>query len=250
MTFKGKTFVIMGATSGVGFAASQRLAAEGASLVLCGRNRSKLESNAERLETKKSLVYIDAASPDFEGELKRDLASAARELGAEKFGGGLYCPGIAPVVPLRGLDRDTVERVLNTNYTGAVLFSKVLSSKKFRAERSSIVLISSVRARSGEKGMGVYGASKAALEASARAFARELAPFGVRINCIAPGWLNTEMNAEQTALIGGLEEMMKKAHPLGFGRAEDVASAVAFLLSEDSEWITGTTVDVDGGFLS
>lgn len=250
MTLSNKTFVIMGATSGIGNALAEKLSFDGASLVLCGRNAAMLSSLAGKIQTKKRLINIDVTSPSFEEDFNRELALASDDLSVEKFDGGVYCSGIAPIIPLRGINKKTINNIFEVNYTGAILFSKVLASKRFRANPSSLVLISSVRAHAGEKGLGAYGASKAALEASAKAFARELAPFGVRINCVSPGWLDTNMNKENILAVNGLEEKMKEAHPLGLGSAVDVASAATFLLSDEAKWITGTTVIVDGGFLS
>ena len=250
MKLSNKTFIIIGATSGIGNALADKLSCDGASLVLCGRNATTLNLLAEKFKTKRYLVNIDVTLPSFEEDFSRELALASDALNVEKFNGGVYCPGIAPIMPLRGINKKTISDIFETNYTGAVLFSKVLASKRFRADSSSIILISSVSARAGEKGLGIYCASKAALEASAKAFARELAPFGVRINCVSPGWLDTNMNKENILAVNGLEEKMREAHPLGLGSASDVASAVAFLLSDGAKWITGTTVVVDGGFLS
>lgn len=250
MRFSNKTFVIMGATSGVGCALAKRLSDEGASLVLCGRNEDKLNSMAATIEANKHLITLDVASSAFEEEFSSGLSAASKILGGVKFDGGVYCSGIAPMMPLRGIDNKIIDNVLAVNYTGAVLFAKVMASKTIRADLSSIVFISSVSASTGEKGLGIYGASKAALEASARTFAKELASFNVRVNCVSPGWLDTKMNMESVQTTIGLLERMKASHPLGLGTALDVASAASFLLSDDAKWITGTTLVVDGGFLA
>ena len=250
MRFSDKTFVIMGATSGVGKAVAQKLSDEGAALVLCGRNQDKLHKTAAAIASKKYLITLDATSPAFEDELSAGLSEASKALGGVKFDGGVYCPGIAPVMPLRGINSKIISDTISVNYTGAVLFSKVMASKAYRANTESIIFISSVYASFGEKGMGAYGASKAALELSAKSFARELAPFGVSINCVSPGWLDTEMNNNNASAVAGLMQQMRAAHPMGLGTASDVASAVSFLLSDDAKWITGTTLVVDGGFLA
>lgn len=250
MKFSGKTFVIMGATSGVGRTLAKKLSDEGASLVLCGRNEEKLKDIASEICSDSYQIKLDVASPSFEGEFWGELSNASTALGGVKFDGGVYCSGIAPIMPLRGISRKFIDDVFAVNYTGAVLFSKIMASKVYRADTLSIVLVSSVYARTGEKGMGAYGASKAALELSAKSFARELAPFGIRVNCVCPGWLDTKMNSDSANTVAGLVQKMKETHPLGLGSASDAASAISFLLSDDAKWITGTTLVVDGGYLA
>lgn len=244
----GKAFVIIGATSGVGRAIALELSSLGAGLVLTGRNKDKLNAVASEIGTAKYLVSLDAESGGYEEKLDAGLTAAKAVLGTDKFDGGVYCAGVSPLLPLRGVNAEAIEKVMRINYTCAVLSAKALASKRYRAEHTSIIVISSVSASSGQKGLGIYGASKAALEASAKAFARELAPFGVRINCISPGWLDTEMNRENNSAVTRLEQKMRELHPLGLGTAKDVSSAAVFLLSEKSKWITGANMVVDGGF--
>lgn len=250
MKFSGKTFVIMGATSGVGRTLAKKLSDEGASLVLCGRNEEKLNDIASEICSDNYKIKLDVASSSFEGEFLEELSNASTALGGVKFDGGVYCSGIAPIMPLRGISRKLIDDVFAVNYTGAVVFFKVLAAKNIRSSLSSIVYVSSVSASRGEKGLGIYGASKAAMESSIRTFAKELALFNVRINCISLGWLNTKMNAENAQTAGGLLQRMKDSHPLGIGSTSDAASAISFLLSDDAKWITGTTLVVDGGYLA
>lgn len=241
----------MGATSGIGNALALKLSAYGAKLVLTGRDSSALRMIGSKIPTPKHSVIIDVNSDNCEDILTRELLIAKESLGVETFNGGIYCAGISPLLPLRGITEAQIEQTFKVNYCGAVIFTKLLASKKFRSEGStSIVLISSVRSQRGEKGLGVYGGSKAALEASARAFSNELAPLGIRINCISPGWLDTKMNKESSVIIDGIVEKMKEAHPLGLGSSNDICAAATFLLSDEAKWITGTNMVVDGGFLA
>ena len=109
--------------------------------------------------------------------------------------------------------------------------------------------LSSVASARGAAGYAAYAASKAGLEASARCLALELAPKRMRVNCIAPGMIETEMAASAAERISG-EALAAhlKAYPLGAGQPADVAAAASFLLSEASRWVTGVTLPVDGGF--
>lgn len=241
----------MGATSGIGHALALKLSTYGAKLVLTGRDSSALQMIGSKIPTPKHSVMIDVDSDNLEALLTRELLIAKESLAVETFNGGIYCAGISPLLPLRGITEAQIEQIFKVNYFGAVIFTKLLASKKFRSEGStSIVLISSARSQRGEKGLGLYGGSKAALEASARAFSNELAPLGIRINCISPGWLDTKMNKENSVIVDGIVEKMKEAHPLGLGSSNDICSAAAFLLSDEAKWITGTNMVVDGGFLA
>lgn len=246
-----QTFVVVGATSGIGMALASALSKEGANTVLIARDIIKLENIAKGLSQSVFTARLDVSSDTMEQDLAGIMENAKNSLCVEGFNGGVYCPGVAPILPLRGLSSAIVEDVFRVNYTGAVIFTKIMASKAFRhKEMTSIVLISSISAEKGEKGLGIYGASKAALGASARSFARELAPQGVRINCVMPGWIDTEMNKTNSEVATGIEDTMRKLHPLGLGAARSVSDAILFLLSEKSSWITGTNVIVDGGFLS
>jgi NAD(P)-dependent dehydrogenase (short-subunit alcohol dehydrogenase family) len=138
---------------------------------------------------------------------------------------------------------------LNVNTVGPLLLIRDLLRKKKLNPGASIVWLSSVASARGAAGYAAYAASKAGLEASARCLALELAPKGMRVNCIAPGMIETEMAASAAERISG-EALAAhlKAYPLGAGQPADVAAAASFLLSEASRWVTGVTLPVDGGF--
>ena len=250
--FEGKIFVILGATSGVGSSVARTLISKGASLLLLGRNEEKLNGLAKLLDRRGHTAKLDVESDFVELSMCKLFDEFLKSCEADGFDGGVYCSGISPISPLRGTSQPLIQKVFAVNTIGAFLFAKTLASKKFRKKsgRTSIVLVSSVRAHKGEKGLGIYGASKAALSAFSRSVSKEIAPYGCRINCISPGWLDTAMNRASDELAPGLVERMKELHPLGLGSAEDVASSILFLLSDEARWITGSDLVVDGGFLA
>lgn len=237
-TFHNRQILVVGATGGLGSAIARQLKGEGASLVLSGRNEEKLTALAGDLEA--HLVALDVG--DTEGRER-----LVDEVGV--LDGVVYTAGVAPVTPVRYLKDVDLETCLTVNTTAPLLLIRDLLKKKKLNTGASIVWLSSVATSRGAAGYAAYAASKAALEASARCLALELAPKGIRINCIAPGMIETEMAAAAAERISeeALVEHLK-AYPLGSGRSGDVAAATSFLLSGASRWVTGITLPVDGGF--
>ena len=134
------------------------------------------------------------------------------------------------------------------NLSAALLLAKGFRQKGCHADGGSLVLLSSVAGLRGHAGLSAYTASKSALFGLARSLAIELARDGIRVNCVAPGLVATEMSTqfeEQT-----LREMtgVESEYPLGIGKPRDVANGIAFLLSDAARWITGTTLTIDGGY--
>jgi NAD(P)-dependent dehydrogenase (short-subunit alcohol dehydrogenase family) len=236
--FKNKQILIVGATGGLGCSIARHLKCEGASLVLSGRNEAKLNALSQELGAESLSVDLS------------DSAERAQLAGTIGTVDGVVCAaGVAPVAPVRYLKDADLEACLNVNTLGPLLLIRDLLRKKKLNPGASIVWLSSVASARGAAGYAAYAASKAGLEASARCLALELAPKGMRVNCIAPGMIETEMAASAAERISG-EALAAhlKTYPLGAGQPADVAAAASFLLSEASRWVTGVTLPVDGGF--
>ncbi len=235
--------VVTGATSGLGRASVVRLAEEGARMILVGRNQAALEDLA-------------AAHGDrVQGTYVRDLADAAA--GAELMAawkdagpvaGWVLAAGIQELRPLMMESWASLERTWAANVAGSLsLLAAALKTRRV-ARGGSIVMFSSAAASAGGAGLVSYAASKGALEAAVRSMALELAPQAIRVNAIAPGVIPTPMSEKYLGKLNAQQvEHLKAEHPLGFGTPEDVAGTVAFLLSSDARWITGTTIQIDGG---
>ena len=237
---EGRSALVTGASRGIGRSVAQALAAEGAQVALAARSRESLESLAAELGGGSLALPTDARDSE--------SVEAAVSAAAEAFGGLdilVNNAGVtrdALVVRMKDADwRDTLE----TNLSGAFYFARAASRLMMRQRSGRIVNISSVAGLRGNAGQANYAASKAGLIGMTKSLARELGARGVTVNAVAPGFIETDMTA---ALPEALRERVRQGIPLGsFGEASDVASAVLFLASDAARYITGHTLQVDGG---
>lgn len=252
MDFSGKAFVIMGAASGVGRELCRMLAKNNASLFMTGRDIEKLETlRSSVMNPERHVCSVVNITEDSFQTMQKELATFMAERKLQGIDGGVYCPGTAPALPLRALTLENITQTVNVNFSAAMIFTKILAKKPFRkSSGGSVVWISSIRSRRGAKALSVYCGTKAALVGACRALAIELAPQKVRLNCVAPGSMGTNMNMQTAKISPDYLHTMADRHPLGTGTPEDAANAIAFLLSDESKWITGTELVVDGGFLA
>ncbi|MGJ8641371.1 MAG: SDR family NAD(P)-dependent oxidoreductase [Opitutaceae bacterium] len=232
------TVLVVGATGSLGTAVVHRLTAKAARLVITGRN---VDGLAE-LSSKSGAQSIAADLQD-EGS-RGELISAL-----PKLDGVVFAAGIAPLSPVRYLKDADLDACFQLNAQIPLLLVRDLLKAKKLNKGASIVCLSSVAASHGTAGYAAYSASKAALEAAVRCLAVELAPKRIRVNCVAPGMVESDMSEDfaESSSADALAEHAK-AYPLGLGKPDDVAAVAAFLLSDDARWMTGVTLPVDGGF--
>lgn len=245
MDMTGRRIMITGASSGIGRETAILLSQLGAKLVLVARNTSRLE------ETKSLLEGSDHRVEPFDLEALDDIPSWMGSLGQE-FGtlsGLVHCAGIQMMLPLRSVTARHIAQITNVNLSAAIMLVKGLSQKSVLASPGSVVFMSSVTGLVGSPARSLYSATKGALVALTKSLALELAGNGLRVNCIAPAFVDTPMFEDMKNLLQaeGLAKI-ESAHPLGIGRPRDIANAVAFLLADTGRWITGTTLVVDGGY--
>lgn len=246
MSLVGKTFLLTGASSGLGRETAIILSKLGARLALVARNTIRLEETYSKLESKGHKIYtFDLEQLD---EIPGLLKTIAEEIGP--LSGIFHAAGIAPVLSIKSAKEKSIIPSFKSSIFASLMLAKGFCQKGIQAEgMASLVFMSSAASITGSKGLSVYSASKAAVDGSVRALAVELAEKNIRVNSVAAGMIKTEMHAAITDNMSS--EMLKDReghHPLGFGEPIDVAMAVAFLLSDASKWITGTTMVVDGGF--
>src|SRR5256714_12399098 len=244
MRLANKTALITGGNSGIGLATAKLFVAEGAKVVITGRNQATLDAAAKQLGPNALAAVADAT----------DIAAteAAIKQGAEKFGKFdivFANAGIAGGTPLGGATLETFEKVIGTNIT-AVFFT-VQAALPHLKDGASIILNGSVISVLGNPGYSAYAASKAGVRAMARVMASELSPRGIRVNVVAPGAARTPIwnGAAPTAeAFAALDKRISRSIPIGrLGEAGEVAKTVLFLASDDASNVQGAEIFVDGG---
>ena len=246
LDMQGRAVLVTGASSGLGRETAILLSELNARVVLSGRSRERLEETLGRMSGEGHRVEpFDLNETDAIPDWIKRIAAETGPLG-----GLVHSAGIIGTIPVQAASTARIESVMRTNLTSAIMLTKGFRRSGCALRGSGIVLLSSVLGVVGSPGISIYSASKAALIGFARSAALELAVSGLRINCVAPAIIETEMALRATEMTQTKEqhEVMRSKHPLGFGHPRDVAHAAAFLLAETGRWITGTTLIVDGGY--
>ena len=242
-TFTPRIALVTGASQGIGRAIALRLAAQGHSIALAARNQEKLAEVAAEVASAGGTAYpfpLDLASEDSIKACAKAVVGHFGRLEILVNNGGIT----RDVLALR-MKRHDWDDVLTTNLTGAFLLAQAAMSPMLKARWGRIVNITSVVGQTGQAGQTNYAASKAGLIGLTRSLARELAGRAITVNAVAPGYIETAMtavldDAQRTAMTS----QIPLARP---GSPEDIAAAVAFLASDDAAYITGHTLDVNGG---
>lgn len=243
----GKRYLITGASSGIGRATAVALAACGASLVVMGRDEARTRETVSmlRADVQHMSVVSDFLDADTTAEAVKEAAVAVGGVDGVFHGAGLEL-----LLPIKMTKRSNLDKIFASSVFSAFGVARALSQKGVvRDEGGAFVIMSSAAGLRGQSGMTAYSASKAAVDGMMRSLAVELAPRAIRVNSIAAGAVETAMHGRlANTLSPAAMEAYEAKHLLGFGHAEDVASAAVFLLSPAARWITGTTMVVDGGF--
>lgn len=233
-------FIVVGASSGIGECVALSLNELGASVVAVARNSDRLYSLREKA-TIPETIYLEER--DLTANLE-DLPLFAKHLREKycKFRGLVFSAGIGEIRPLSASGYTTLQHVYDINYFAPILMLKGFVDRRNNAGRgAAAVMLSSAAAVHFDRGHTAYSGSKAALCASCACIAKEVAPAGVRVNCVLPSDIATPM----TDAMVSLREDPSHKYPFGIGKVSDVASMVLFLLSEKAKWITGQNYIVD-----
>lgn len=238
-SLEGKTILITGASSGIGRATAILCAQLGGKLIITGRDEKRLQNTYHALgDNKHKYMICDLTNSEQVFQLVENIDS---------LNGIVYCAGTQETCITKMLTEERLHHVIDTNFISVALLNAAILSKKKISRGGAIVLVSSVAAHYvSEIGNAAYSASKGALSAFGRVLATELAIRKIRVNMVAPAMVRTpimdkfDISEEQF-----IED--EKKYPLGYGEPEDVANAIAFLLSDASKWITGSEILIDGG---
>ena len=245
LPLEGKIALVTGAARGIGRAICLELAARGADVVAAGRLLETCEETAAAVRALGRNAVAVALDVSDAASIETGAAAALKAFGR-----------IDILVNNAGITRDTLllrmteedwDTVLDTNLKGAFLLTKAVVRDMLRQRSGSIVNISSIVGLIGQAGQCNYAASKAGLIAFTKSAAREFAPRGIRVNAVAPGFIQTRMT---DALPEATREQMLSMIPLKrFGAPEDIAKTVAFLASDDAAYVTGQVLSVNGGMM-
>ena len=237
----GKTILVTGASSGIGRAVAFSCSQLGASLVITGRNEIRLTETFSMLEgTNHQLICADLTKPDDMDKLVEQLP---------KLDGMVNNAGIAKPLVLQLTETEDVNEIMQINALVPIHLTRLVLQHKKLNKGASLVYISSINGNNcAYIGSTIYAASKSALTGFMKSVALELAPRGIRANCINPGMIETDLLKDGSV---GQEEMEsdRLKYPLKrYGKPEEVAYAAVYLMSDATQWITGSSLLIDGGY--
>jgi len=244
---QNENILITGASSGIGKECAFRCYEEGAKVHLLGRNeRSLKEIYAQLNDNNNSISILDLQ--DFE-RYQNIIESIVTKHG--KIDGFIHSAGYQITLPISAMNYQMYLDIFSVNTISAFEFIRLLSKKNYsNLSGMSIVLIASIMSVLADTALTAYCASKSALVGGAKALALELANKGIRINCISPGTLaDTAMTDNLKKQISEEEfHKIEQEYPMGLGSIKDISSLCLFLLSDESKWITGQNIIIDGGY--
>ena len=241
--FEGTTALVTGGARGIGAATAERLAAEGAHVVVADFDEAAASETAERIGGR--AVRCDVTS---RSDVQAAVAAAAESGRLDVL---VTCAGIIRDNLIHKLSDDDWESVIATHLRGTFLAAQAAQRHMVEQQGGSMVLISSTSAL-GNRGQANYSAAKAGIQGLTKTLAIELGRFAVRVNCVAPGFIATAMTAQTAERMGvdfeDLQAAAAEQAPLKrVGQPEDVAGVVAFLCSDDAAYVTGQVIYVRGG---
>jgi NAD(P)-dependent dehydrogenase (short-subunit alcohol dehydrogenase family) len=240
-SLKGKTILITGASSGIGRATAIECSKIGATVIITARNEERLNETLSQMEgDNHSVIVADLTNQD-------DLLSLIEK--TTVLNGLVNCAGQVKTLPVQFIDHESLAKIMALNFTAPTMLSVQLVKEKKLVKNSSIVFISSI---SGVVCVGggnsMYSASKGAINGIMKNMALDLGSKGIRVNSVNPGMVETHIFDVGTITSEQLEEDKKKYPLKRYGKPEEIAYAVIYLLSDASSWVTGSTLIIDGGY--
>jgi len=240
-SLENKTILVTGASSGIGKAIAIECAKMGAKVVVTGRNEARLQETHSLLEGDQPDYIVADLS------VNEDVVRVSKELST--LNGLVNCAGLTKVAPFPFATRDSFEEVMNVNFFAPTELTRLLVKSKKIGKGSSIVFISSVSGvYCSAVASSIYSSSKGAVNGLVKGIALDLASKGIRVNCVNPGMIDTHIFSEGKITQEQLKEDMERYPLKRYGKPEEVAYAVIYLLSDASAWTTGSNLLIDGGY--
>ncbi len=243
---EGKTAIITGASKGIGKAIASLFAENGCNLILVSRNETSLSSLKEELEKAHGISCSNYVADVSNLEQVKNAFSAMLQ---DKLTADILVnnAGIMIDATLQMVKPEMIEKIYGTNVFGSMYFSQFAIKHFVKKRKGSIINLSSIIGTNGNSGQSIYGSSKSAIIGFTKSLSKELAPLNIRVNGIAPGFIDTDMTKNMD---GAYRE--KNIQAIGMrriGQPLDVARVALFLGSDLSEYVTGQTIGVDGGMI-
>ena len=244
---KDKIAIVTGSYGDIGNAICEKLASNGIKIALLGRNLEKLKSQKSRLleKNKTEIIILNVDVSDLDS-YKNAVDSVITKWG--KIDILINNAGITKDNIIIRMSNEEWEDVINTNLKGTFIGCKLVSKFMIKQKYGKIINISSVVGKIGNKGQANYVASKAGMDGITKTLSKELGSRGINVNSIAPGYIETSMTSSLSEKIKN--ELFNKISLNRFGKPEEVASLVNFLISEEASYITGQIISLDGGMLT
>ena len=246
-SLKGKKILITGASSGIGASVAKLASEQGAVCIINGRNEERLDQTLKCLTGEGHIAIVSDLAKGNGTELVREAVTQTGPLN-----GFVHCAGIEKTLPFRATQISELREIMAINLeTFWEITQELIRSKNHEKEKLSVLGISSVAALYGAPGNTAYAASKGALISLIKSLSAEYANKQMRFNAVCPGYVETPMLDAVKKLYKTEEEFVlsiASKHPLGIGNPEDVSSAVIYLLSDAARWVTGSVLNVDGGY--
>lgn len=238
-SLEGKVILVTGASSGIGRGIAVTCSKMGAKVIISGRNMAKLKKTSSLMELDSFKIMAgDLTDAAFISSLVDSLP---------KLDGVVHCAGIGQRIPCKDLQMENINQLMDVNFNSPVMLQAELLHQKKINKGASIVFIASIASWSPSFGNSIYSASKGAIISFANCLALELAPRKIRVNCISPAMVWTDL-----ILCDGIDEEQLKEdeqrYPLKrYGQPDDVANLAVYMLSDASTWMTGSNVKLSGG---
>lgn len=243
--FKNKTVMITGAGGGIGYAVMNKFASEGANIIACEYKETddftdKWKNVEEQYDCNIYSVFFDLSDEDSIKEGLKKISALKLQIDVL-----VNCAGIARFASVIMTSQEMLKQIFQVNYFAQVQITQYIAKLMLRAKKGAIVNLASIAGMEATSGNSAYGASKASVISFTRVAAQELYPLGIRINAVAPGFINTPMqnNVDKSTA----EKEMQRQAIKRYGEPEEVAQVIAFLASDEASYVTGQIIRLDGG---